>query len=160
MRPACPGGRLRSAPGVILKAGLGFLTQRRKGAEDAELRSHGGPENVHLLGEPVEPRTFPHSSAFSAALRLCVFHPIAVFRSIPPFGNKETPFGRGRVPGRVGILPAGPGVPPERSSRCAGESTAIGEATTQDASLGGRDAHPTRDTPLASGRLIIFEMME
>jgi len=53
------------------ETGLGFLTQRRKGAEDAELRSHGGPENVHPLGAPLEPRTLPHSSALSAALRLC-----------------------------------------------------------------------------------------
>ena len=61
--------------GFRLKAGLGFLTQRRKGAEDAELRNECGPENVHLPGAPVEPRTFPHSSASSAPLRLGVFHP-------------------------------------------------------------------------------------
>ena len=67
---------------INLKAGLGFLTQRRKGAEDAELRSHGGPENVHLLGAPVEQQLSFHSSALSAALRLCVFHPIAVSRLI------------------------------------------------------------------------------
>jgi len=72
----------RFAPHLILKAELGFLTQRRKGAEDAELRSHGGPENVHPLGAPLEPRTLPHSSALSASLRLCVFHPFAVFRVI------------------------------------------------------------------------------
>ncbi|KAB2647790.1 MAG: hypothetical protein DVB27_02940 [Verrucomicrobia bacterium] len=52
-----------------LNPGLGFLTQRRKGAEDAELRSECEPESVHLLGEPVEPRTFPHSFACSASLR-------------------------------------------------------------------------------------------
>ena len=42
---------------------------KRGSAKDTEFRSHGGPENVHLLGAPVEPRTFPHSSALSAALR-------------------------------------------------------------------------------------------
>ena len=56
---------------IILAAGWGFLTQRRKGAEDAELRSPGGPENVHLLGAPVEQRTFP---PFLCAL--CTFAPL------------------------------------------------------------------------------------
>ena len=43
------------------------------------------------------------------------------------------------LPGRVGILPAGSGVSPERSFN-SGEKDA-----PQDAALGGQDAHPTRD---------------
>src|SRR6266403_1607577 len=43
------------------------------------------------------------------------------------------------LPGRVGILPAGSGVSPERSFN-SGEKDAL-----QDAALGGQDAHPTRD---------------
>jgi alanyl-tRNA synthetase len=43
------------------------------------------------------------------------------------------------LPGRVGILPAGSGVSPERSLN-SGQKDA-----PQDAALGGQDAHPTRD---------------
>jgi error-prone DNA polymerase len=43
--------------------------------------------------------------------------------------------------GRVGILPAGGGVPPSRTFE---------RAFRQDAETGGQDAHPTRDSPLAS----------
>jgi hypothetical protein len=83
-------GFWRIVTSINLKAGLGFLTQRRQGAEDAEFRSHGGPENVHLLGEPVVQRIFFHSSALSAALRLCVFHPIAVSRIKRPAPSART----------------------------------------------------------------------
>jgi hypothetical protein len=53
-----------------------------------------------------------------------------------------------RVPfsGRVGVPPAGSGVPPERSSGTSDPSTVAGKAATQDVSLGGQDAHPTRET--------------
>jgi len=50
----------------------------------------------------------------------------------------------------VGILPAGSGVPPERTSKSGNASTTVGKTAPQDASLGGRDAHPTRDDPLGS----------
>jgi hypothetical protein len=42
--------------------------------------------------------------------------------------------------GRVGILPAGEGILPEQTV------ASRHETATKDASLGGQDAHPTRDT--------------
>jgi alanyl-tRNA synthetase len=47
--------------------------------------------------------------------------------------------------GRVGVPPAGLGVPPERTSDIGDASRDARKAATQDASLGGQDAHPTRD---------------
>ena len=49
------------------------------------------------------------------------------------------------VPGRVGVPPAGLGVSPERTSVTAHAPDPARKAATQDASLGGQDAHPTRD---------------
>jgi uncharacterized radical SAM superfamily Fe-S cluster-containing enzyme len=46
--------------------------------------------------------------------------------------------------GRVGVLPAGSGVSPERTFGNGEASAMIRETATQDAWLGGRDAHPTR----------------
>jgi alanyl-tRNA synthetase len=63
-----------------------------------------------------------------------VFHPI--FDEIEKLSGKKY---TSSLPGRVGVSPAGSGVSPERSFE-PGEKTA-----TQDASLGGQDAHPTRD---------------
>ena len=51
---------VQTTPGFILKRDGDFLTQRRKGEEDAELRSQRGRENVYLR------RTSPHASALSA----------------------------------------------------------------------------------------------
>jgi carbamoyl-phosphate synthase large subunit len=53
------------------------------------------------------------------------------------------------VSGRVGVPPAGSGVSPERSSERGSASSIFRKAATQDASLGGQDAHPTRDAATA-----------
>ena len=86
-------GFWRSVTSINLKAGLGFLTQRRQGAEDAELRSHGGPENVHLLGEPVEQRIFPFLCALcaSAPLRFPSHRRIHGYADVGFHGSKEIP---------------------------------------------------------------------
>ena len=83
---------------IILAAGWGFLTQRRKGAEDAELRSPGGPENVHLLGAPVEQRTFPPF--------LCALCASAFSIPSPHCGSWITPGASGRDVPVVQIQPA------------------------------------------------------
>jgi hypothetical protein len=69
------------------------LTQRRQAAEDAELRSHGGPENVHLLGEPVEQRIFPFLCALcaSAPLRFPSHRRIQGYADVGFHGSKEIP---------------------------------------------------------------------
>jgi hypothetical protein len=68
---------------------------------------------------------------------------IGIFVKLPP----EARAGRGKrgVSGRVGVPPAGSGVSPERSSEKSDAASAAGKTTTQDASLGGQDAHPTRE---------------
>ena len=67
----------------------------------------------------------------------------ALHRAYLPATGRTAP----ALPGRVGVSPAGPGVPPGRTSQPAGAQrlAKTGDAATQDASLGGRDAHPTRD---------------
>ena len=57
------------APLLILKARLGFLTQRRKDAEGAELRSNRAQEKVHLPGEPWPQRSFLSDLCVSAPPR-------------------------------------------------------------------------------------------
>ena len=49
------------------------------------------------------------------------------------------------VSGRVGVPPAGSGVSSERTSATANAPDPVRKAATQDASLGGQDAHPTRN---------------
>ncbi len=49
------------------------------------------------------------------------------------------------LPGRVGILPAGSGILPERSPKDHEDQTRPGSASGQDAPTGGQDAHPTRE---------------
>jgi alanyl-tRNA synthetase len=63
-----------------------------------------------------------------------VFRPI--FDEIEKLSGKNY---TSSLPGRVGVSPAGSGVSPERSFNPSEK------AATQDASLGGQDAHPTRD---------------
>jgi alanyl-tRNA synthetase len=66
-----------------------------------------------------------------------VFRPI--FDELEKLSGKKYSSTLPSVPGRVGVSPAGSGVSPERTF-VSGE-----KAAPQDASLGGQDAHPTRD---------------
>ncbi|HKP05298.1 MAG TPA: alanine--tRNA ligase [Chthoniobacterales bacterium] len=66
-----------------------------------------------------------------------VFRPI--FDEIEKLSGKRYSSTLPSLPGRVGVSPAGSGVSPERSFH------PREKAGTQDASLGGQDAHPTRD---------------
>jgi len=68
---------------IILAAGWGFLTQRRKGAKAQRTQSYGALADLKMFTCWVRLWSnglFPHSSALSAPLRLCVFHPIAALR--------------------------------------------------------------------------------
>src|SRR3954447_11862092 len=66
-----------------------------------------------------------------------VFRPI--FDELEKLSGKKYSSTLPSLPSRVGVSPAGSGVAPERTFD-AGQ-----KAATQDASLGGQDAHPTRD---------------
>jgi hypothetical protein len=57
-----------------------------------------------------------------------------------------------KVSGRVGVPPAGSGILPGRSSAAEKAPIHSGSPTTQDASSGGRDAHPTRETAAVAFR--------
>jgi alanyl-tRNA synthetase len=82
-------------------------------------------------------RNFTDFSGLVSNYETDVFRPI--FDEIERLSGKKYTSTLPSIPGRVGVPPAGSGVSPERTLGTA-QKTA-----TQDASLGGQDAHPTRD---------------
>gem|GEM_PF-6564894 len=77
---------------------------------------------------------------------------------IPTRQNNRPKRGR-QISGRVGVPPAGFGVSPKRSSEPRVPAGHRESSSPQDASHGGRDAHPTRDKPVAPASHYLWEVV-